>query len=82
MRGSYRKATTPSLTAATSHSDLPACPEAKRSDRPPSDAQIKFLADLMLRPRGERPEAVLDGHGRLSGRNTWVAIDARKAVRP
>lgn len=82
MRGSYRKATTPSLTAAaTSRSDPPACPEAKRSDRPPRDAQIKFLADLM-RQRDERPEAVLDADGRLSGRDAWQAIDARKAVRP
>ena len=53
----------------------------QRSNNPPSDKQIEFLADLM-RKRGERPDAVLDDPGRLNGRDAWQAIDARKAVRP
>jgi hypothetical protein len=53
----------------------------QRSDSPASDAQVEYLDNLM-RERGERPEAVLDNQGRLSGRDAWQAIDARKAVRP
>jgi hypothetical protein len=54
---------------------------AAKSDRPPSDKHVEFLASLM-RQRGESPSAALDDQGRLSGRDAWVAIDARKAVRP
>jgi hypothetical protein len=54
---------------------------AAKSDRPPSDKQIEFLASLM-RQRGEPASAVLDDQGPLSGRDAWVAIDACKAVRP
>jgi hypothetical protein len=53
----------------------------QRSNNPPSDKQIEFLADRM-RQRGEPASAVLDDQGRLSSRDAWQVIDARKAVRP
>lgn len=54
---------------------------AERSDRPPSDKQIEFLASLM-RKRGEPASAALDDHGALDRHRAGQEIGARKGGQP
>ena len=49
---------------------------AERSDRPPSDKQLGYLASLMSQ-RGEPASAVLEDDGSLSGRGAGAAIADR-----
>ena len=53
---------------------------AERSGDPPSDAQVKYLADLM-RKRGESASVALDDQGALDRRRARLAIQARAGER-
>ena len=53
---------------------------AERSGDPPSEAQVKYLADLM-RKRGESASAALDDHGALDRHRAREAIQARAGER-
>ena len=53
---------------------------AERSNDPPSDAQVKYLADLMCK-RGESASTAIDDHGALDRHRARLAIQARAGER-